>query len=67
MDDPLKPSLALLSKLGSIIVHTEELLSPTAHSFDKVALESLLKDGEVTAWIKSMGPFLPLKRGSFSV
>lgn len=62
MDDPLKPSVALLSKLGSIIVHAEEVLSPKGHAFDKAALQSLFDDTEVKQWIKQMGPFLPLKR-----
>ena len=62
MSNPLNPGLALLSKLGSIIVHTEELLSPHGHPFDKEALGQLLEDEEVREWIEQMGPFLPLKR-----
>lgn len=38
------------------------MLSPTGHGFDKITLEGLLKDPEVTAWIKNMGPLLPVKR-----
>ncbi len=56
------PSLALLSKLGSIAVHADEMLSEDGHLFDKVALRQLLNDAEVTQWIKSMGPMLPVKR-----
>ena len=56
------PSLALLSKLGSITVHAEEMLSPDDHEFDRVALGALLADPEVQQWIKSMGALLPKKR-----
>jgi len=54
--------VSLAVKLGSAVVHAEELLSSKGHHFDKIALESLLNDPEVKAWIKSMGTFLPLKR-----
>ena len=62
--DPLKPSVALLSKLGSIAVHVEELLSPKGHDFDKIALEQLLNDAEVKVWISDMDQMamLPKKR-----
>lgn len=61
---PLKPSTTLLVKLGSIIVHSEELISPTGHAFDKVALEQLMGDPEVKEWISEMDKmaFLPKKR-----
>lgn len=62
MADPLKPDVTLLIKLGSIIVHTEELWSPGGHEFDKIAAETLLKDPEIRDWIEAMGAFLPLKR-----
>lgn len=58
------PPLSLLAKLGSVAVHAEELLSPDGHSFDRTALEQILRDPEVTAWIKDMGPLLPRKRSS---
>lgn len=60
--DPLKPSLGLLVKLGSIAVHCEEMLSPTGHGFDKIATEQLLNDDEVKKWIEAMGAFMPVKR-----
>lgn len=60
--DPLKPEMGLLMKLGSIIVHTEEMLSPSGHPVDKAALQSLLDDVEVRQWIRHMGVYLPLKR-----
>lgn len=62
MTDPLKPELTLLIKLGSIIVHAEELWGPGGHEFDKIAAEVLLKDPEIKEWVKAMGPFLPVKR-----
>jgi hypothetical protein len=51
-------------KLGSIAVHADELTSPTGHAFDRVALQSLLQDAEVAAWLKEMDAmaFLPKKR-----
>lgn len=60
--DPLAPSLTLLSKLGSIIVHAEEVLSPRGHHFDRMTLEGLLQDQDVRGWIKAMGVYLPVKR-----
>jgi hypothetical protein len=61
---PLEPSSRLLCKLGSIIVHAEELASPDGHLFDKVALEQLLADPEVIAWREAMTSLalLPQKR-----
>lgn len=56
------PSLSLLSKLGSIIIHTDEFLSSKGHQFDKVALEQLIADAEVQQWLKAMGPLVPVKR-----
>jgi hypothetical protein len=54
-DDPLKPSVSVLCKLGSIAVHTRELLSAGGHPFDKAALETLLEDKQVKMWLESMG------------
>jgi hypothetical protein len=64
MTDPLKPSAALLCKLGSIAVHTEEFLSPDGHPFDKVALNTLLSDPDIKAWLSAMDAMamLPKKR-----
>jgi hypothetical protein len=50
----LAPELTLLVKLGSIAVHTDEMLSSDGHVFDRVALQSLLTDPEVVAWLKKM-------------
>lgn len=60
--DPLKPRLELLMKLGSIAVHTDELLSPGGHNYDMEALKPMLRDPEVREWIKDMGVYLPVKR-----
>jgi hypothetical protein len=60
----LTPSASLLVKLGSIIVHAEELASPHGHHFDRVALGQLLADPDVIAWREEMdsAALLPLKR-----
>lgn len=58
----LKPSVGLLAKLGAIAVHADEMFSSDGHHFDRIALEQLLKDPEVKAWLKAMGPLVPLKR-----
>ncbi len=62
MSDPLKPSLGLLCKLGSIVVHFDEALSDKRHRFDVLAAKPLLSDPEVQEWIKAMGPLMPVKR-----
>lgn len=54
--------LSLMVKLGSIAVHADEMLSLDGHAFDRTALEALLRDPEVVAWVRSMGALLPLKR-----
>lgn len=62
MADALKPSLSLLSKLGSIAVHAEEVISPGRHQVDVAAIQNLLADEEVRNWIKEMGVYMPVKR-----
>lgn len=62
MPDPTQPPLTLLSKLGSIAIHAEEMLSPKGHEFARIALEGLLKDAEVLEWLKQMKVYLPVKR-----
>lgn len=58
------PSVPLLVKLGSAVVHAEELLSPKGHEFDRHALQTCLTDPEVRAWIAEMTKLamLPVKR-----
>ena len=60
----LKPSASLLSKLGSILVHIEELTSSDGHPFDAEATRSLMSDPEVVEWMKAMSKMgmLPLTR-----
>jgi hypothetical protein len=62
--DPLKPSTALLVKLGSLAVHADEYLSDQSHDFDKYAILSLLADQEVKHFLAEMSKmgFLPVKR-----
>lgn len=62
--DPLKPTASVLSKIGSIAVHAEEMFSESGHAFDKVALMSLLADTEVQGWLYDMQKMalLPVKR-----
>lgn len=62
MSDPLNPSLGLLSKLGSIVVHADEAMSEEGHQFDVLAIKTCLDDPEVQQWIKDMGVYLPKKR-----
>lgn len=61
---PLRPAATLLCKLGSAIVHFEELHSPDGHAFDQRALDSLMADAEVCEWIAAMQglALLPVKR-----
>jgi hypothetical protein len=63
--DPFQPSVALLSKLGSILVHAEEgVLDEGGHHFDLIVLRDLIADPEVVAWRQSMDrlAMLPVKR-----
>jgi len=64
MTDTLKPSVGLLVKLGSLIVHYQELNSRGGHEFDKSAIDTLENDPEVRSWLDHMTKvgFLPLKR-----
>ena len=59
-----EPSKTLLIKLGSIAVHTEEMLSDTGHDFDIEVLKALLNDNEITEWLTEMDKLalLPKKR-----
>lgn len=62
--NPLSPSPSLLIKLGSVIVHQEEMMSAKGHHFDKHALETVRNDPEVVAWLSEMTKqgMLPVKR-----
>ena len=67
-NDPLKPPVTTLVKLGSIAVHVEEAASADGHEFDWVALQGLLADPEMVTWLKAMDKmaFLPKKRSDRS-
>ena len=56
--------LSLAVKLVSIVVHADELISADGHMFDKAALECLLKDAEVSAWVEALqrNGLAPVKR-----
>lgn len=65
MEDPLETMTpALLCKLASIVVHADELTSPSGHEFDAGALRALIGDGEVAEFIKTMSDMglAPVKR-----
>lgn len=61
--DPLKPSPALLAKLGSLVYHLEELLDE-GHEFDRAAAQALRESPDVEAWFHAMKQLalLPVKR-----
>ena len=60
---PTEMPITLISKLGSIVVHAQEAVSPKGHVFDRTALEQLINDWEVVAWMESIDPvLLPVKR-----
>lgn len=64
MSDPLKPSVTLLVKLGSILVHHIEATSKTGHPFDVHTFNLLMQDPEVVEWLAQMdvAAFLPKMR-----
>lgn len=62
--EALKPEAALLIKLGSLIVHYQEMNSGKGHLFDAEAIRGLEADLEVREWFDAMGKgaFLPVRR-----
>ena len=62
MNEPTKPSLVLLVKLGSIVVHADETLSSDGRAIDRNVTIGLINDPEVQEWIEQMGALLPHKR-----
>jgi len=60
----LQPEPSVLAKLGSLLVHFEEMMGNDGHHFDKIALQSLIDDAEVQEWLESMRAMamLPVKR-----
>lgn len=62
--DFLNVEPSTLAKIGSALVHAEELLSPGGHEFDLEAFRRLMEDKEVVAWLDSgrAMAMLPVKR-----
>lgn len=55
-------NIAALSKVGSCLIHLLEFLSPHGAPVDYAAARDLWNDPDVQAWIKEMGPLLPVTR-----
>jgi hypothetical protein len=68
VSDPFRPSVALLVKLGSAIVHAGEMTEPGSHEFDLASFMALATDPEVVAWREQMDELalLPKKRSAES-
>lgn len=62
--NPLEPSVGLLGKLGSLLVHYQELVSHNGRAIDKIAVDTLEADLEVGDWLAAMTKMalLPVKR-----
>lgn len=62
--NPLNPPATVLVKLGSALIHAEELLSPDGHAFDRQAFYAVALDPEVIEWLAAMDAeaLLPVKR-----
>jgi hypothetical protein len=62
--DPLKPQVALLAKVASLLVHLDEGNIRNGHPFDWTAAKTLWEDDEVQAWLRGMQKLslAPLKR-----
>lgn len=60
----LRPEPNVLVKLGSLMVHADEITSPDAHEADAAAIRSLLSDPDIVAWREQMDAlaFLPIMR-----
>ena len=60
----LVDTLSLAVKLGSILTHVEELLSPDGHAYDRTTIEALLSDPEVEEFMNDLrkAVLLPVKR-----
>lgn len=62
----LRPDPNVLVKLGSLMVHADEITSPDAHELDAAAIRGLLADPELVAWREQMNAlaFLPVMRSA---
>jgi hypothetical protein len=60
----LRPTLALLTKLGSIARHVEEGTGPVASPLDLQAASTLAADPEVQSWLAAADRYalLPVPR-----
>ena len=65
MIDPMKPDIQLLIKIGSALVHADEMVETNFKNldFDLPAFKTVF-DEDVKNWIKEMGAFLPCKRST---
>ncbi len=63
--DPMKPSMDVLVKLGSAIVHAKEAISVDGRPVDKFEFDQLLNEPDLADWLKAMGDMalLPVLRG----
>lgn len=52
--EALTPSMALLAKIGSVIVHFDEYHSTDGHAHDFESAMQLLNDIEVKVWLARM-------------
>jgi hypothetical protein len=64
MNEPIIPSLQLLVKLGSLVIHYQEATGPKRHPLDMDAIRSIEGEPDVQEWISEMTKrgFLPVKR-----
>ena len=53
---------ALAAKIAAIVVHSMEMFSVDGHQFDRIALETVLRDPEVKDWIRRCGALAPAMR-----
>lgn len=64
MDDWSTPSLPLLVKIGSALIHAKEFMGTAGHPLDKTALDALLDDADVKEWLQRgvSASLLPMPR-----
>lgn len=60
----IETELSLLAKLGSLVVHCSELFSDDGHYFDKAAVDGIIRDPEVSKFVRTMAKMslVPVKR-----
>ena len=60
---PFTLTASLAGKLAGCVVHADELFSADGRQvFDEAALLTVVRDPEVQAWVKTLGPLAPVKR-----